>query len=73
MNAHVYNSFLSDALTTRLKQIVVMECRTEAAQCAYVVDCILMNAVANTPQKPTYGNTAVLYRRQVLFLSLFYP
>ncbi len=50
-----------------------MECRTEAAQCAYVVDCILMNAVANTPQKPTYGNTAVLYRRQVVLLSLFYP
>jgi len=55
-------------------RIVVMECRTEAAQCAYVVDCILMNAVANTPQKPTYGNTAVLYRRQVtgrLFQSAF--
>ncbi|CAK9219309.1 unnamed protein product [Sphagnum troendelagicum] len=55
-------------------RIVVMECRTEAAQCANVVDCILMNAVANTPQKPTYGNTAVLYRRQVtgrLFQSAF--
>ena len=49
-----------------------MECRTEAAQCAFVVDNILMNSSGQGGQgslSPQFGNIAVLYRRQVSTLT----
>lgn len=53
------------SLTKRLQQILVIECRTEAAQCSFVADCILLNASRHASLKPSYGTTAVFYRRQV--------
>ena len=49
-----------------------MECRTEGAQCAFVVDNILMNSSGQGGQgslSPQFGNIAVLYRRQVSTLT----
>ncbi|GAQ83934.1 ATP-dependent DNA helicase [Klebsormidium nitens] len=49
-------------------RIAVVECRTEPAQCAFVVDSILMAITGNgsgNGEGPKWGDFAVLYRRQV--------
>ncbi|XP_024395416.1 ATP-dependent DNA helicase SRS2-like protein At4g25120 isoform X5 [Physcomitrium patens] len=56
------------------EKIAVMECRTEAAECSFVVDSILTNAAGQGSSNPTFGGIAVLYRRQVtgrMFQSAF--
>lgn len=46
-------------------QITIKECHTEDAQCSYVVDKILETASNGSASKCSYGNIAILYRRQV--------
>lgn len=46
-------------------QITVKECCNEDAQCAFVVDKILEISSEGSSDKCTFGNVAVLYRRQV--------
>ncbi|KAG0585848.1 hypothetical protein KC19_2G043800 [Ceratodon purpureus] len=56
------------------EKIAVMECRTEAAECSFVVDSILMNGSGQVSLDSAFGNIAVLYRRQVtgkLFQAAF--
>lgn len=56
-------------------QITVKECHNEDAQCAFVVDKILEIASDGSAAKCSFGNIAILYRRQVkfiLFKSLVY-
>lgn len=52
-------------------QITVKECCNEDAQCAFVVDKILEARSDGSSAKCSYGNFAVLYRRQVKLLSFF--
>ncbi|XP_057852719.2 ATP-dependent DNA helicase SRS2-like protein At4g25120 isoform X1 [Cryptomeria japonica] len=55
-------------------KIMIKECRTEDAQCAFVVDKILMETSGNTRNEHCFDNIAILYRRQVsgkLFQSCF--
>jgi superfamily I DNA/RNA helicase len=50
------------------EKIAVVESRTEPAQCAFVVDSILMAVAGNgngNGEGPKWGDFAVLYRRQV--------
>ncbi|KAK9293210.1 hypothetical protein L1049_021199 [Liquidambar formosana] len=46
-------------------KITIKECHNEDAQCAFVVDKILETASNGSAVKRSYGNIAVLYRRQV--------
>ncbi|KAL8520279.1 hypothetical protein ACS0TY_010995 [Phlomoides rotata] len=46
-------------------KIIVKECCNEDAQCAFVVDQILEARSDGSSSKSSYGNIAVLYRRQV--------
>ncbi|XP_058207484.1 ATP-dependent DNA helicase SRS2-like protein At4g25120 isoform X2 [Rhododendron vialii] len=46
-------------------KITVKECCNEDAQCAFVVDKILQISSEGSSAKCTFGNVAVLYRRQV--------
>ncbi|KAH9321467.1 hypothetical protein KI387_016106, partial [Taxus chinensis] len=46
-------------------KIMIRECRNEDAQCAFVVDKILMETSENTRGEHSFANIAVLYRRQV--------
>lgn len=46
-------------------QITVKECCNEDAQCSYVVDKILELTSSGSSVKGTFGEIAVLYRRQV--------
>ncbi|KAH7853721.1 hypothetical protein Vadar_005915 [Vaccinium darrowii] len=46
-------------------KITVKECCNEDAQCAFVVDKILEISSEGSSDKCTFGNVAVLYRRQV--------
>ncbi|KAK6121752.1 hypothetical protein DH2020_044504 [Rehmannia glutinosa] len=46
-------------------KITIKECCNEDAQCAFVVDKILEIASDGSSAKCSYGNIAVLYRRQV--------
>ncbi|KAL7147626.1 hypothetical protein ABFS83_06G119900 [Erythranthe nasuta] len=56
-----------DALTDNSSgsKITVKECCNEDAQCAFVVDKIMEIASGGSSAKCSYGNIAVLYRRQV--------
>ncbi|KAK4487490.1 hypothetical protein RD792_005868, partial [Penstemon davidsonii] len=58
---------LKDALTDNSSgsKITVKECCNEDAQCAFVVDKILEISSDGSSAKCSYGNIAVLYRRQV--------
>ncbi|KAG6429254.1 hypothetical protein SASPL_107299 [Salvia splendens] len=47
-------------------QITIKECCNEEAQCAFVVDKILEAGSDGSSAKCSYGNIAVLYRRQVI-------
>ncbi|EFJ30182.1 hypothetical protein SELMODRAFT_440582 [Selaginella moellendorffii] len=56
------------------EKTVVMECRNEEAQCAFVVDEILEKASVASDIKPVFANFAILYRQQVtgkIFQSAF--
>ncbi|XP_039010048.1 ATP-dependent DNA helicase SRS2-like protein At4g25120 isoform X2 [Hibiscus syriacus] len=46
-------------------KITIKECYNENAQCAFVVDKILETASNSTVGSSSYGNFAILYRRQV--------
>ncbi|XVF54857.1 hypothetical protein PTKIN_Ptkin05aG0214600 [Pterospermum kingtungense] len=46
-------------------KITIKECYNEDAQCAFVVDKILETASKGTVGSSSYGNIAILYRRQV--------
>ncbi|KAK8983852.1 hypothetical protein V6N11_009635 [Hibiscus sabdariffa] len=46
-------------------KITIKECYNEDAQCAFVVDKILETASNSTVGSSSYGNIAILYRRQV--------
>lgn len=46
-------------------KITIKECSNENSQCAYVVDKILEITSENSSTKSSYGNIAILYRRQV--------
>ncbi|TYG55631.1 hypothetical protein ES288_D09G289500v1 [Gossypium darwinii] len=46
-------------------KITIKECYNEDAQCAFVVDKILEIASNSTAGSSSYGNIAILYRRQV--------
>lgn len=46
------------------------ECHNEDAQCAFVVDKILEISSNHSAANCSYGNIAVLYRRQVMFLDI---
>ncbi|KAL8051059.1 hypothetical protein ABFX02_06G120800 [Erythranthe guttata] len=56
-----------DALTDNSSgsKITIKECCNEDAQCAFVVDKIMEIASDGSSAKCSYGNIAVLYRRQV--------
>ncbi|XP_043806045.1 ATP-dependent DNA helicase SRS2-like protein At4g25120 isoform X2 [Manihot esculenta] len=45
-------------------KIIIKECHNEHAQCSFVVDKTLEIASNGSPDKPSYGSIAVLYRRQ---------
>ncbi|XP_061997211.1 ATP-dependent DNA helicase SRS2-like protein At4g25120 isoform X2 [Rosa rugosa] len=46
-------------------KIVIKECHNEDAQCAFVVDKILETTSNQSDVKCSFGNIAILYRRQV--------
>ncbi|XP_044491761.1 ATP-dependent DNA helicase SRS2-like protein At4g25120 isoform X1 [Mangifera indica] len=46
-------------------KISIKECHNEDAQCAFIVDKILESASNCSTDKCSYGNIAILYRRQV--------
>ncbi|KAL2924562.1 hypothetical protein RDABS01_023576 [Bienertia sinuspersici] len=46
-------------------KITVKECSTEGAQCAYVVDKVLETVLNSSEKKSSFGDIAILYRRQV--------
>ncbi|KAJ4839959.1 hypothetical protein Tsubulata_047349 [Turnera subulata] len=46
-------------------KITIKECQNEQAQCSFVVDKILETGSERSPDKLSYGNIAILYRRQV--------
>eukprot|EP01018_Ginkgo_biloba_P005197 Gb_06420 [translate_table: standard] len=46
-------------------KIMVRECRNEDAQCAFVVDKILMSSSESTQGERSFASVAILYRRQV--------
>ncbi|KAJ8772422.1 hypothetical protein K2173_027599 [Erythroxylum novogranatense] len=46
-------------------KIIIRECQTEQAQCAFVVDKILEITSDGSISKPSYSEIAILYRRQV--------
>jgi hypothetical protein len=46
-------------------QITIKECHNEDSQCAFVVDKILETASNGSAASCSYGNIAILYRRQV--------
>ncbi|GLU20859.1 hypothetical protein SLE2022_370370 [Rubroshorea leprosula] len=56
-------NFLSE--NSHGSKIILKECYKEDAQCAYVIDKILENATDGTVASSSYGNIAILYRRQV--------
>ncbi|KAI3471003.1 hypothetical protein Pfo_027666 [Paulownia fortunei] len=58
---------LKDVMTDNSSgsKITIKECCNEDAQCAFVVDKILEIASDGSSAKRSYGNIAVLYRRQV--------
>ncbi|XP_056683975.1 ATP-dependent DNA helicase SRS2-like protein At4g25120 isoform X2 [Spinacia oleracea] len=58
---------LKQALTDNSSgsKITLKECYTESAQCAYVVDKILEAVLNSSETKCSFGNIAILYRRQV--------
>ncbi|KAM3682876.1 hypothetical protein ACB098_12G104400 [Castanea mollissima] len=58
---------LKDVLTDNSSgsKIIIKECHNESAQCAFVVDKILETASNGSAAKCSYGNIAILYRRQV--------
>ncbi|KAI5076072.1 hypothetical protein GOP47_0008137 [Adiantum capillus-veneris] len=47
------------------EMISVKECRNDDAQCCFAIDTIIMSAQKLSPNKSSYGNFAILYRRQV--------
>lgn len=53
------------ALSGQNIQISIKECHNEDAQCAFIVDKILESASNCSTDKCSYGNIAILYRRQV--------
>jgi len=46
------------------------ECHNEDAQCAFVVDKILEMSSNHSTDKCCFGNVAILYRRQVMFIAI---
>ncbi|KAF3433211.1 hypothetical protein FNV43_RR24313 [Rhamnella rubrinervis] len=46
-------------------KIIIKECHSEDAQCAFVIDKIFETTSTSSAAKCTYGNIAILYRRQV--------
>ncbi|KAJ0961843.1 hypothetical protein J5N97_029671 [Dioscorea zingiberensis] len=46
-------------------KIIVKECHSEDTECAYIVDKILEITSENSTAKCSFGNIAILYRRQV--------
>ena len=46
---------------------MIKECHNEDAQCAFVVDKILEATSNQSDVKCSFGNIAILYRRQVKF------
>ncbi|KAM4069622.1 hypothetical protein ACB094_12G103200 [Castanea mollissima] len=58
---------LKDVLTDNSSgsKIIIKECHNESAQCAFVVDKILETASNGSAANCSYGNIAILYRRQV--------
>ncbi|CAN1798746.1 ATP-dependent DNA helicase SRS2-like protein At4g25120 [Linum perenne] len=58
---------LKDVLTDNSSgsKVIIKECQNEESQCAFVVDKILETVSHSTTDKLSYGNIAILYRRQV--------
>ncbi|KAK7840511.1 atp-dependent dna helicase srs2-like protein [Quercus suber] len=58
---------LKDVLTDNSSgsKIIIKECHNESTQCAFVVDKILETASNGSAANCSYGNIAILYRRQV--------
>ncbi|KAK9993881.1 hypothetical protein SO802_023584 [Lithocarpus litseifolius] len=58
---------LKDVLTDNSSgsKIIIKECHNESAQCAFIVDKILETASNGSAANCSYGNIAILYRRQV--------
>ncbi|KAM7272183.1 hypothetical protein ACFE04_026846 [Oxalis oulophora] len=56
-----------DALTDNSlgSKIIIKECQNEDAQCSFIVDKILETASGVSADKVSYGNIAILYRKQV--------
>ncbi|XP_062092243.1 ATP-dependent DNA helicase SRS2-like protein At4g25120 [Humulus lupulus] len=46
-------------------KIIIKECHSEDAQCAFIIDKIFESATIDSTAKCSYGNIAILYRRQV--------
>jgi len=46
------------------------ECHSEDAQCAFVVDKILEISSNHSADNCCFGNIAILYRRQVMFIGI---
>ncbi|CAI0449700.1 unnamed protein product, partial [Linum tenue] len=58
---------LKDILTDNSSgsKVIIKECQNDEAQCNFVVDKIVETVSEATSDKPSYGNIAILYRRQV--------
>ncbi|XP_065871932.1 ATP-dependent DNA helicase SRS2-like protein At4g25120 [Euphorbia lathyris] len=56
-----------DVVTDNLSgsKIIIKECQNELAQCSFVVDKIFETVSIGSLSKSSYGNIAILYRRQV--------
>ncbi|XP_048325461.2 ATP-dependent DNA helicase SRS2-like protein At4g25120 [Ziziphus jujuba] len=46
-------------------KIIIKECHNEDAQCAFIIDKIFETTSSGSAAKCSYGNIAILYRRQV--------
>lgn len=51
-------------------QVIIKECHNEEAQCSFVIDKILETISNCSAINCTYGDVAILYRRQVEAPSL---
>uniref|UniRef100_A0A803P259 DNA 3'-5' helicase n=1 Tax=Cannabis sativa TaxID=3483 RepID=A0A803P259_CANSA len=46
-------------------KVIIKECHSEDAQCSFIIDKIFESATIDSTAKCSYGNIAILYRRQV--------
>ncbi|MCO5600450.1 hypothetical protein L7F22_054563 [Adiantum nelumboides] len=53
------------------ERISIKECRNDGAQCCFAIDTIILDAQKMSPNKPNFGNFAILYRRQSTVIACY--